>query len=114
VPSALNTIPFSQEPIIGSLVDCVWLVTGSGAGVEFGDIVDVRVGVTSTVSLTICGVGVASGAVPVEPVFVHPLIKTIPITRTVKIPIAFHFFIVCSLNNQPYSAKYIPITTKAQ
>jgi hypothetical protein len=71
--------------------------------------VGIGVGVTSTVSLTICGAGVATGAELVESELVHPLIKTMPVTRTVKIPVAFHFFIARTLNTLIcglYSMKY--------
>jgi hypothetical protein len=53
----------------------------------------VGAGGTGTVSLTVCGGVGATGAVLVDTGLVHPLMKTIPITRTVKIQIAFHFFI---------------------
>jgi len=50
-------------------------------------------GVMSTIRLTVFGVGVATGVALVETGLVHPLMKTMPVTRTVKIPIVFHFLI---------------------
>jgi hypothetical protein len=98
-------MPFSHEPIMGSRAGCVWIVVATGAGVGVGDCGGVIVGVTGTAPFTTGGAGVATGAVPKDPVPVHPLMRTIPITRTVKIPIAFHFFIGCSINYCPYSRK---------
>jgi hypothetical protein len=109
-------VTFTQTPLVG--VSSEGVVTCCGVGVRVGVTstvslticnVGIGVGVTSTVSLTMCDVGVATGAVLVESELMHPLIKTIPVTRTVKIPIAFHFFIartsntlICGL----YSIKY--------
>jgi hypothetical protein len=101
---------FTQTPLVGIITEGV--VTGCGVGVRFGVTITVSlticgvgigVGVTSTVSLTICEVDVATGAVLVESELVHPLMKTMPVTRTVKIQIAFHIFITRSSNTRKYS-----------
>ncbi len=98
---------------MGSRAGCDGIAVTAGAGGDAGDMSATGALVAGTVSLTICGAGVATGDVPVDPVPVHPLKRTIPMTRTVKIPVAFRFFIVCSSDHCLYSRKYAPVMTDA-
>jgi hypothetical protein len=84
--------------VVVGMTDIVSETTGvavgvSGAVLAGTVITGVGEGVTSTVPCTICGTGVAMGAAFVEAELMHPLRKTTPVTRTIKMPIAFHFFI---------------------
>lgn len=63
--------------------------------------VGVGVGVSSSVRVT-CGVVGTTVAAPASSAFVHPLIKTIPIARIVKIQIAILFF----MNDASDSGEY--------
>ena len=84
------------------------MVVETAVGIGVGDatgtclIVAVRVGVGRNVVLVVVtlmfcspgGTGEATySTAPKEAGFMHPLIKTVTVTRTVKIPIAFHFLI---------------------
>jgi len=86
--------------VVGTIVGVFIVVTVRlGVGFVARARVGVGVGVAGTVSVT-CGVVGATVAAPADSVSVHPLIKTIPIPRTVKIQIANHFFIHDSSNSQ--------------
>jgi hypothetical protein len=100
-------------------------VVGVGSGVEVVgrgvSVVGNGSGVMSTVSLTIEVVDVTSGAAPAGSGVVHPLMKTVPITRTVKIPVLIQWFIPLVLKLSSlyspqvitcglYLSKYIPVT----
>lgn len=87
----------------------IWIVRGPGAGAGAGGTAGVREGVTGTVSSTTGGLGVATGVVPGCSVPVHPLMRTIPVTRTVTQPVSIHCSVVVSriLTGCPYSPKYI-------
>jgi hypothetical protein len=72
-------------------------------GVIFAGVI-AGVGVYVTVTLTMCGVGVASSVAFVDPGLVHPLINSIPIIKNVRIPMIRRFLIFTSLH---LSAKYL-------
>jgi hypothetical protein len=59
-------------------------------------------------------VGVGSGSVPGEAELIHPLMKTMPVTRIKKIPITYPLFNARSSNIRifrPDSLKYISAMT---
>lgn len=78
--------------VVGTVVGVFIVVTVAlGVGFVARTRVGVWVGVAGIVIVT-CGVVGATVAALVNSASVHPLIKTIPIARTVKIQIAIHFF----------------------
>jgi len=86
--------------VVGTVVGVFIVVTVAlGVGFVARARVGVGVGVSSTVTVTCGGVG-ATVAALVNSASVHPLIKTIPVARTVKIQIAIHFFINDSSNSE--------------
>ena len=107
-----------SDPVVSSVVGIIdGIVVGTVVGMVVGTIVGIIVGivvgilagtvvtgvgveVVSVVSFTISFVGIAAGVVPVESDLTHPLNRTIPVTSTVKILIAFHSFIVRASNSR--------------
>ena len=86
--------------VVVTVVDVFIVVTGAlGVGFVARARVGVGIGVMGTVSVT-CGVVGTAAAEPVNSASVHPLIKTIPIPRMVRIQIAIHFFINDSSNSE--------------
>jgi hypothetical protein len=90
--------------VVGTVVGVfVGVTVALGVGFVARARVGVGVGVSSTGTVT-WGVVGATVAEPVNSASVHPLIKTIPIARRVKIQTAIHFF----MNDASDSQSIVP------
>jgi hypothetical protein len=105
-PAVSSVVGIIDGIVVGTVVG---MVAGTVVGIVVGTVVSilvetvvagVGVEVVSVVSFTISLAGVAAGVVLVESGLTHPLNRTIPVTSTVKILIAFHFFIARASNSR--------------